>query len=56
MRTSYAADAFFWGFQIIVPKDGTEAFTEEDYLAGLAYLKQVYGAEINTTADVIKDF
>ena len=50
-----AADAFFWGFQIIVPKDGTEAFTEEDYQSGLDYLKQVYGAEITTVEEVIKD-
>lgn len=50
-----SADAFSWGFQIIAPKDGTEAFTEEDYQAGLAYLKQVYGAEIKTIDEVIKD-
>ena len=51
-----AADAFSWGFQIIVPTDGTEAFTEEDYQGGLAYLKQVYGAEIKTVDNIIKDF
>ncbi|MDF1594182.1 MAG: cysteine hydrolase [Desulfobacterales bacterium] len=51
-----AADAFSWGFKIIVPTDGTDAFTEEDYQGGLAYLKQVYGADIKTVDDTIKDF
>jgi nicotinamidase-related amidase len=51
-----AADGFSWGFKIIVPTDGTEAFTQEDYQGGLDYLKQVYGAEIKTVEDVIKDF
>jgi nicotinamidase-related amidase len=35
-----SADAFFWGYQIVVPRDGTEAFTEEGYLGGLDYLKK----------------
>ena len=51
-----AADAFSWGFKIIVPTDGTEAFSEEDYQGGLDYLKKVYGAEIKTVEDVIKGF
>ncbi len=41
-----AADAFYRGYRIIVPTDGVEAFTEEDHLSGLDYLKQVYGAEL----------
>lgn len=51
-----AADAYYWGYRILIPKDGTEAFTEEDYNAGLEYLAKVYGAEITSVADVIKDF
>jgi len=34
------------GFQIIIPNNRTEAFSEEDYLAALNFLKQVYGSEI----------
>lgn len=51
-----SADAYYWGFRIVVPKDGTEAFTEEDYQGGLDYLAKVYGAEITTVDDVIKTF
>jgi len=51
-----SADAFSWGFQLIVPSDGTEAFTEEDFQAGLDYLKQIYGAEIQTVAEIINTF
>lgn len=51
-----SADAFFWGYQIVVPRDGTEAFTEEDYLGGLDYLKKIYGAEITTVDEIIKGF
>jgi len=48
-----AADAFAWGFQILVPTDGTDAFTAEDYQGGLDYLKQVYGAKITTVDQLI---
>jgi nicotinamidase-related amidase len=49
-----AADAFFRGYKIIVPKDATEAFTEKDYKEGLEYLKNVYNAEITNTEKIIK--
>jgi nicotinamidase-related amidase len=51
-----AADAYYWGFRIVVPRDGTEAFTEEDYQGGLDYLAKVYGAELTTVDDLIKTF
>jgi hypothetical protein len=37
----------------VVPSDGTEAFSEADYEGGLAYLKQVYRAEICTVAGLV---
>jgi len=49
-----AADAFFRGFKITIPKDATEAFTEKNYKEGLEYLKNVYNAEITETDKIIK--
>ncbi|MBC7343451.1 MAG: cysteine hydrolase [Clostridia bacterium] len=51
-----SADAFYWGYHILIPRDGTEAFTEEDYVGGLDYLAKVYGAEITSVEEIIKEF
>ncbi len=51
-----AADAFYWGYRIKVPEDGTESFTQEDFEYGLKYLKDVYGAEITSVDALIKSF
>jgi nicotinamidase-related amidase len=51
-----AADAFFRGYQIIVAKDGVEAFTEKDHEEGLKYLENVYNAKIMTVDEIIKQF
>jgi nicotinamidase-related amidase len=51
-----SADAFFRGYKIIITKDGVEAFTEEAQASGLAYLKDVYNAEIKTVDEIIKEF
>ena len=51
-----AADAFFRGYQIIVAKDGVEAFTQKDHEEGLNYLENVYTAKIMTVDDIIKEF
>jgi len=51
-----SADAFYWGYRLLVPRDGTEAFTEEDYAGGLEYLAKVYGAEITSIEEIIKKF
>ena len=51
-----AADAFFRGYKIKVPKDATEAFTEEDYREGLQYLKEMYNAEITETEKIIEEW
>jgi len=49
-----ASDAFLNGYEIIVPEDGVEAFTEKDHVEGLEYLKKVYGALITTTNALLK--
>ncbi len=41
-----AADAFFRGYNIVVPKEATDTDTLENYLGGLAYLKKNYGADV----------
>ena len=50
-----AADAFFRGYQIIVAKDGVEAFTREDHEQGLKYLETVYNAKIMTVDQIEKE-
>ena len=51
-----AADAYQWGYKLIVPSDGIEAFTQEDFDEGLCYLSEVYAAEISTVASIIEGF
>jgi nicotinamidase-related amidase len=51
-----AADAFFRGYNIIIAKDGVEAFTQEDHEQGLKYLENVYSARIMSVNDILKEF
>ena len=51
-----AADAYQLGYGIVVAKDATGSFTEEDYLYGIKYLKEVYGAEITDVVSLVKTF
>ena len=50
-----AADAFFRGYQIVIAKDGVEAFTAEDQEQGLKYLEYVYNAKLMTANEVIQE-
>lgn len=47
------ADAYQLGYDIVVAKDATDSFTEEDYNYGIAYLKDVYGAEISDVDTIL---
>ena len=51
-----AADAYYRGYNIIVPTDGVDSFTEEDYQAGLKYLREVYGAVISDVDTITREF
>ncbi len=51
-----SADAFQLGYDIIVNKEGTDAFAKEDYENGLSYLKTVYGAKILSAEEIIEFF
>ena len=41
---------------IIVAEDGVEAFTEEEHLSGLEYIKRMYGADIKKIREIINLF
>ena len=48
-----AYDAFVRGLDIIVPEDGVDAFTENDHVLGLDYMKKVYGAQVRKVSNII---
>lgn len=50
-----AADAFFRGFRIVVPKETTDTTTEEGYVGGLEYIKKIYGGVICSVDDLFKE-
>lgn len=47
-----SADAFFRGFDIVVPRETTDTTTEEGYQGGLEYIKNIYGATICSVKDL----
>ena len=48
-----SADAYCLGYDVVVAKEATDSFTEEDYISGLAYLKTCYGADTYTNEELI---
>lgn len=46
------ADAFFDGYNLIIATDATTAFTEQDHLRGLEYIKSTYGAKTMTNEQI----
>ena len=49
-----SADAYQLGYNVVVAKEATDSFTEEDYKIGIAYLKTCYGADAYTNAELIE--
>lgn len=49
-----SADAYQLGYNVVVAKEATDSFTEEDYNIGIAYLKTCYGADAYTNAELIE--
>ena len=49
-----SADAFFRGFNIVVPRETTDTTTEEGYVGGLEYIKTIYGGTICDLAEIMK--
>mgnify|MGYP000663306399 CR=1 FL=1 len=50
-----AADAFYRGYNIVVPEDCVTTFTEEDHRWGLEYMRKVYGARIVKLEELLKE-
>ena len=50
--TMERADAFFRGFDIIVPRETTDTLTQEDCDRGLEYIKNIYGGTICSMKDL----
>lgn len=51
-----SADAYCLGYDVVVAKEATDSFTEEDYRNGLAYLKSCYGADAYSNEELIRAF
>jgi len=49
-----AADAFFRGYKVIVPRDLVNALTDEEQEDSLAFMKHMYGVEITDSKTLIK--
>lgn len=50
------ADAYQYGFDLVIPEETTGSFTKEDYLGGLEYFKATYGGEVCKLDDLISRF
>lgn len=50
-----AADAFYREYEIVVPRDCVDAFTEEGHKRALEYMEKVYGAKVTTSDELIKN-
>jgi nicotinamidase-related amidase len=48
-----AADAFFRGYWVLVPRDCVEAPSDEAQETSLRYMEEMYGAEITTSEEFI---
>ena len=51
-----AADAYQYGFDLVIPEETTDSFTEEDYQMGMKYFKDTYGGDICKLDDLLKKF
>ena len=51
-----SADAFCLGYDVVAAKECLTSFTEEQYVSGLAYLKECYGADALTNKELIAAF
>ncbi len=49
-----AADAFFRGYRVLVPRDCVEAASDELQEASLAFMGEMYGAEVTTSEGLIE--
>lgn len=50
-----SADAYALGYKILVPEETTNAFSEEEYVDGLAYLKRMYLADVRPLEEFLQE-
>lgn len=48
-----AADAFFRGYKVVIPRDCVEASTQEEQEAALRYMERVYGAKVASSEELL---
>jgi nicotinamidase-related amidase len=48
-------DAFRRGYDTIIAEDGVNAFTKNDHIFGLEYMRANYGAKIQKISEIIRD-
>ncbi len=48
-----AADAFYRGYKIIVPRDCVASFKESDHEWALNYMQKIYGVEVTDVKEVL---
>lgn len=53
VRTPHLSRCLPLGYDVVVAKEATDSFTEEDYNIGLAYLKTCYGADAYSNEELI---
>ena len=51
-----SADAYMLGYEVVIAKEATDSFNEEDYTYGIAYLKTCYGADAYSNDELIAAF
>lgn len=51
-----AADAYCLGYNVVVAKDATDSFTQEDYDYGIKYLVATYGAIISDVDSLVAEW
>lgn len=49
-----AADAYFRGYKVTVPRDLVDALTDEEQEDSLAFMKRIYGADITDSKTLIE--
>ena len=50
-----AADAFFRGYRVLIPRDCVEAVSDEAQEGSLGYMERMYGAVITSSEELMRD-
>ncbi|MEM2893885.1 MAG: isochorismatase family cysteine hydrolase [Candidatus Bathyarchaeia archaeon] len=49
-----AADAFFRGYRVVIPRDCVEASTQDEQEAALRYMERIYGAKLVSSEELVR--